>query len=181
MILKCDLHPKKIREIFLVYFEILYVVGSHMVAYKFCMVPTNLVRYISVISEGFFYFFICMKIFFFNSNINIPYHLGNFKINYIILKNVEMLKLLFLNNKNVWRKCLYLQEYYVSPNENLKINQLFDIHYVKISKYNKTFALCNNVNGGHLICCNHAWTTMMHLKKWSGCFAFWNVHIFFNF
>jgi hypothetical protein len=54
MILTCDLHPKKIREIFLVYFEMLYVVGDYMVTYKFCMVPTNLVRCILVVLEGSF-------------------------------------------------------------------------------------------------------------------------------
>jgi len=44
----------------------------------------------------------------------------------------------------------------------------------------KKFALCDSVNGGHLIWVNHVWTTSGHFEKWSayrgGCFAFPNGH-----
>jgi len=78
-----------------------------------------------------------MKIFFFNSNINVLYHLGNFKMNYNIFKNIELLIFSFEQTKTCDKKCLYLQEYYVSPIENFKTNQLFDIHVLNCQSTTK--------------------------------------------
>jgi hypothetical protein len=61
--------------------------------------------------------------------------LGNIYTNYIIFRNVEIFTPKNSSNKEIGRKILNLQKYFIYWNEKFKTNSLFDKYVLKLPQY----------------------------------------------
>ncbi len=61
--------------------------------------------------------------------------LGSIYTNYIIFRNVEIFTPKNSSNKEIGRKILNLQKYFIYWNEKFKTNSLFDKYVLKLPQY----------------------------------------------